>query len=145
MNPNYACKLGLKIWKSNVKSQKIDYSVIETFEIVIANFRIEDKVGRPRFFHKIFLVADTKFEVILKMPFLKISNADILFGKKTLTCKFYTTNKAPPTTKQVQIVDPKKFVISALNVDSKTFVVYVAIWNWEKMPMHSKKQASIKA
>ena len=29
-------------------------------------------------------MADNKFEVVLKMFFLKINNADILFGKKTL-------------------------------------------------------------
>ena len=30
-------------------------------------------------------MADTKFEVVLGMPFLKISNADMSFGEKTLT------------------------------------------------------------
>ena len=42
-------------------------------------------------------MADTKFEVILEMPFLKISNADMLFGEKTLTWRTYTINKALPT------------------------------------------------
>ena len=53
--------------------------------MVIADFQVEDKSDRPRFFQETFLVADTKFKVILEMPFLKISNADIAFGKKTLT------------------------------------------------------------
>ena len=72
-------------------------------------------------------MADTKFEVILRMPFLKISNVDMSFGEETLTWRTYTTNKALPTTKQVQIVNPKEFVIAALDVDSKMFVVHVAI------------------
>ena len=38
---------------------------------------------------------------ILKMLFLKLSNADVLFGEKTLTWKSYTTNEALSTTKQV--------------------------------------------
>ena len=59
---------------------------------------MEDKGGRPRFFQKTFLVADTKFEVILGMPFLKLSNADVSFGEETLTWKFFTTKKALPTT-----------------------------------------------
>ena len=66
-------------------AQNIDGSALETFKIVIADFQIEDKVGRPRFFQKTFLIANTKFEVILEMYFLKIRNVDVSFGKKTLT------------------------------------------------------------
>ena len=106
---------------------------------------MEDKASRPRFFQKTFLVADTKFEVILEMPFLKISNADVLFGEGILTWRTYTTNEALPTTERVQIVDPKEFVIAALDVDSETFVVHVAIQEQEEMPVHSEKQAQVGA
>ena len=64
-------------------------------------FQVEDKASRPRFFQEIFLVANTQFEVILRMLFLKISNADMSFSEKTLTWKTYTINKALPTTEQV--------------------------------------------
>ena len=113
--------------------------------MVIADFQVEDKGGRPRFFQKTFLVADIKFEVILGMFFLKISNADVAFDEKTLTWKSYTTNKALPTTERVQLVDPKEFVIAALNADSKTFVVHVAIRKQEKMAMNLDKKAQIEA
>ena len=53
--------------------------------MVIADFQVEDKSGRPRFFQETFLVADTKFEVYLKMSFLKISNTNIAFGEEILT------------------------------------------------------------
>ena len=106
---------------------------------------MENKANRPRFFQEIFLVADTKFEMILGMPFLKISNADVSFGEGTLTWKTYTTNEALPTTERVQIVDPKEFVIAALDVDSETFVVHVAIREREEMPVHSKRQAQVRA
>ena len=72
-------------------------------------------------------MADTKFKVILEMPFLKISNVDMSFGEETFTWRTYTTNKALLTIKQVQIVDPKEFVIAALDIDSEIFVVHVAI------------------
>ena len=85
MSPTYAKKLGLKTWKTNVGAQKIDGSALATFGMVIADFQVKDKDGRPRFFQEIFLVADTKFEVVLGMPFLKISNADVAFGERTLT------------------------------------------------------------
>ena len=145
MSPAYAKKFGLKTWKTNVGAQKIDGSALETFGMVIADFQVEDKDGRSRFFQETFLVADTKFEVILGMPFLKLSNADVSFGEGTLTWKSYTTNEALPTTERVQLVDPKEFVIAALDADSKTFVVHVAIREQEEMPVHSERQAQIEA
>ena len=84
INPNFAQKLGFKVWKTNVGAQKIDGSALETFGMIIVDFQVEDKANRPRFFQEIFLVADTKFEVILEMPFLKFSNTDVSFGEKTL-------------------------------------------------------------
>ena len=101
MSPIYIEKLGLKARKTNVGAQKIDSSALEIFEIVIAGFQVEDKGGRPKFFQEIFLMADTKFEVILRMFFLKISNTNIVFDEAILMWKFYTTNKTLPTTKQV--------------------------------------------
>ena len=82
MNPDYIWKLGLKIRKINIGAQKINSSALETFEIVIANFQVEDKASRPRFFQETFLVANIKFKVILGMLFLKISNANVLFGTR---------------------------------------------------------------
>ena len=101
MSPAYIERLGLKTRKTNIRAQMIDDSALETFEMVIADFQVEDKGEKPRFFLETFLVADTKFEVILRMLFLKISNADVAFGEGTLTWKLYTTNKALLTTKQV--------------------------------------------
>ena len=99
MNLNYAWKLRFKIQKINIRAQKIDSSALEIFRIVIANFQIENKASKPRFFQKTFLVTNTKFEVILRMFFLKISNMDVLFSKKTPTWRIYVTNKALPTIK----------------------------------------------
>ena len=50
MSPTYVKKLGLKTWKTNVGVQKINGSILETFGIVIANFQMENKIIRPRFF-----------------------------------------------------------------------------------------------
>ena len=141
MSPAYAERLGLKTQKTNVGAQKIDGSALETFRMVIADFQVEDKSGRPRFFQETFLVADTKFEVILRMPFLKISNADIAFNEETLTWKSYTTNETLPATKRVRLVDPKEFVIAALDVNSKTFVMHVAIREREEMAINPDRKA----
>ena len=67
--------------------------------MVIANFQEEDKGDRSRFFQEPFLVADTKFKVVLGMLFLKISNINVTFIEGKLTWKSYTTNNALPTTK----------------------------------------------
>ena len=112
--------------------------------MIIIDFQVEDKANRPRFFQEIFLVANTQFEVILRMLFLKISNADMSFSEKTLTWKTYTTNKALPTTKRVQIIDKKDFVIATLDAKSETFVMHVAFRKQEEMPVHSKKQAQVR-
>ena len=50
MSPNFARKLGFKVWKTNVGAQKIDGSALETFGMVIADFQMEDKANRPKFF-----------------------------------------------------------------------------------------------
>ena len=52
--------------------------------MVIANLQMKNKVGRSRFFQKTFLVADTKFKIILGIFFLTICNMNILFGKEKL-------------------------------------------------------------
>ena len=79
------------------------------------------------------------------MLFLKISNADVAFGDLTLTWKSYTINKALPTTKQVQLFNPKEFVIAALAAASKTFVLHVAIRKREEMAMDPVRKAQIEA
>ena len=145
MSPVYTKRLGLKTQKINVGAQKIDGSALGTFGMMIADFQVEDKGGRPRFFQETFLVADTKFEVVLGMSFLKISNASVAFGAETLTWRSYTTNKALPITERVQLVDPKEFVIAALDADSKTFIVHVAVRGREKMAMDPTRKAQIEA
>ena len=145
MSPAYAKKLGLNTWKTNVKAQKIDGSALETFGMVIAEFQVDNKGGRPRFFQETFLVANTKFELVLRMPFSKINNANVAFGEGTLTWRSYTINKALPTTKRVQLVDLKEFVIVVLDVDSKTFVVYVSVREREEMAMDPDRKAQVKA
>lgn len=127
MDLNFARKLGFYIWKTSIMTQKINSSALETFGIVITDFQVEDKVNRFRFFQETFLVVDIKFEIILGMLFLKLSNLNVLFYKKTLTQRTYTTNKAIPITKQVEIINKRDFIIAMLDTNSKAFVIHVAI------------------
>ena len=65
--------------------------------------------------------------------------------KKTLIQRFYVTNKALSTTKQVQVIDETDFAITILNADSKTFIVHMIIQKQEKMAINFVKKAQIKA
>ena len=73
----YAKKLGLRTQKSDVRAQKIDGSSLKTFGMVIAGFQVINKLGRVRFFQETFPLANTMMEVVLGMPFLTFSNANI--------------------------------------------------------------------
>ena len=43
----YVAKLGLKVQKTDIGTQKNDSSILDPFEIVLADFQVEDKLGRP--------------------------------------------------------------------------------------------------
>ena len=75
---------------------------------------------------------------------MKFSNADVSFSEGTLMWKSYTTSKVLPTIKQVQIVNPKEFVIAALNMDSKTFVVHIVIREKKEMVINFGRKIQIK-
>ena len=50
INPDIVWKLSLKILKTNIGAQKINSSALEIFEMVIADFQVEDKANKTRFF-----------------------------------------------------------------------------------------------
>ena len=85
MTPAYASKLGLQVRHTDVGAQKIDGSTLETFGMVLASFQVEDKLGRIRFFQETFLLANISAEIVLGMPFLTLSNANVQFVEKELT------------------------------------------------------------
>ena len=93
--------------------------------MVLADFQVEDKLGKARFFQETFLLADISAEVVLGMPFLTLSNADVQFVEKELTWRSYTTAEALPTIKRVELINKKEFAKAALDENSETFVVHV--------------------
>ena len=52
--------------------------------MVVFIFSVSDKDGRERFFEESFLLANVKPEIVLGMPFLTMSNADIDFQARNL-------------------------------------------------------------
>lgn len=77
MSLRYTFKLGLKACSINFKAQKIDGSIFDILEIVLASFQVEIKLGQAQYFQKRFLLADTNIGVILKILFLIFSNVNI--------------------------------------------------------------------
>ncbi len=47
--------------------------------MVVSIFSVLNKDGRERFFEESFLLTDVKPNIILRMPFLTISNIDVNF------------------------------------------------------------------
>ncbi len=150
MTSAYAAKLGLTARKTSVGAQKIDGSPLETYGMASASFLLQDSLGRVRFFEETFLLADISMEVILGMPFLSLSNADVEFAELgKLTWSLYTAADALPTTSRVELIDKREFAKAALDENSEIFVVHIsaldvsihpsraaqiAVLQWDKAP-----------
>lgn len=73
----YEAMLGLKTYHTNIKTQKIDSSTLKTFSIALASFQVQNKLTKPQFFQKPFLLANISAKVMLGMLFLIFNNANI--------------------------------------------------------------------
>ena len=76
----FAKQLGLPIWPTNVGAHKIDSTTLDTYGMVVAAFSVIDKINQVRFFEETFLVANVSPKVVLRMPFLTLSGADVDFS-----------------------------------------------------------------
>ena len=84
MHPAFAERLGLVVQTTNVGAQKINGTTLETYGMVVAAFSVTDQANRVRFFEETSLVANVSPNVVLGMPFLTLSSANINFPKKEL-------------------------------------------------------------
>ncbi len=94
--------------------------------MVVSTFSVSDKDGRERFFEESFLLADVSPDIVLGMPFLTMSNADVDFQTRDLQWRSYTTREVPPTTRHVELIGEKEFAAAALDPEHEAFVVHVA-------------------
>ena len=88
-------------------------------------------------------MANVSPDVVLKMPFLTLSDADIDFSGQKLRWKIYTAKKALPTTRRVELVGKKEFAAIALDLESETFVVYVASLSSDASPSSSPLKLNV--
>ncbi len=83
-------------------------------------------------------------EVVLEMPFLSLSNADVEFAELgKLTWRSYIAADALPTTSWVELIDKREFTKAALDENSETFVMHVA--TLVAMTIHPSRAAQIAA
>ncbi len=94
--------------------------------MVVSTFSVLDKDGRERFFEESFLLADVSPDIVLGMPFLTMSNADVDFQARDLQWRSYITGEVLPTTRRVELIGKKEFVAVALDLEHEAFVVHVA-------------------
>lgn len=80
MMPAYAVVLGLHICFINVKTHKIDRSMLLIYDIMLIKFQLEDKHKKTRFFKETFLIANTAREIILEILFLALNKMEINFS-----------------------------------------------------------------
>ncbi len=96
MTPAFIANLGLSTRPTGVGAQKIDGSPLAMYGMAVTAFSLQDSLGKVRFFEETFLLADISMKVVLGMPFLALSNADIQFGAERLTWRSYTAAEALP-------------------------------------------------
>ena len=82
MNLPYASRLGLRVYRTDIRAQKIESSTLEIFGMVLASFQMEDKLGSIWFVQETFLLADISTRLVLGISFLTLSNADVQFVEK---------------------------------------------------------------
>lgn len=95
--------------------------------MALASFPVEDKLGRPRFFQKNFLLSDNSIKVVLEILFLIFSNSNLSLLWWELTQNFYPAAEALFIIKQVEHSEKKKFAKTALDKKSKRFVLYIVV------------------
>ena len=92
--PNFAKELDLLIKPTDVRAQKIDGTMLDTFGMVVVPFLVINKANWVKFFEKTFLVANVNPEIIFGMLFLTLSGANVDFLGWELQWKTYTIKEA---------------------------------------------------
>ena len=71
------------------------------------------------------------------MSFFTLSGTNVDFLDWELWWKTYTTKKAFPTTRRIELVGKKEFATAALNSEHETFIVHVVLLSFVASPNSS--------
>ena len=87
----------------------------------LTRFFAPRQAGKVLILQETFLIADTRVEVVLGIPFLTFS---IAFADKELVWKTYTAAKALSKTKRVELLSAREFATAALGADDEAIVFF---------------------
>ena len=88
-------------------------------------------------------MANVSPEVVLGMPFLTLSGADVDFSGRELRWRTYTTEEVLPTTRRVELVGKKEFAAAALDPEHETYAVHVGSVSSDASPSSSAPQLKL--
>ena len=94
--------------------------------MVVVTFSITDKANLVKCFEKVVLVANVSSKIVLEIFSPTINDANIDFLHWKLYWKTYTSQKALPTIRRVELEEKKEFAAAMLDLEYETFVVHVA-------------------
>lgn len=80
----FAQELGFSIRSTDIRAQKIDNTMLDTYRIIFAAFLVTDKVNQIRFFEQTFLVTNVCLEVVFGIFFLILNSVNIDFLEQEL-------------------------------------------------------------
>ncbi len=105
---------------------------------------MSDKDSKERFFEESILLTDVIPSIVLRMPFLTMSNDDVDFQAQNLQYKTYTTQDALPSTRQVELIRKKEFATTAFDPEYQAFVVHIATISIDSVDkVHPSRRAQI--
>ncbi len=84
MSQAFTYQLSLKICLTYIEIQKINGTTLKIYGMVVSHSSMLDQDGRQKFFEESFLLADVNPDIVLGMPFLTMSNADVDFQARDL-------------------------------------------------------------
>ena len=82
IHPAFAKKFGFVMQFTNIGAQIIDGTTFKTYDMVIMAFSMVDQDIKVKFFEKTSLVANVSLDIVFRMFFFTLSNANIDFLKK---------------------------------------------------------------
>ena len=59
--------------------QKIDGTMLDSYEMIVTTFSMIDNINQARFFERTFLVVNISPAIVFEIPFLTLSSANIDF------------------------------------------------------------------
>ena len=72
------------------------------------------------------MIAIVRLEIVLRILFHILNNANIDFLRQEFQCKIYTTLKTFRTTIHVKLVVKKEFINTPIDPEYEIFIVYIA-------------------